>query len=283
MDARERHLPGSLSVVGAELQRALEVGRARWPEISVAPEDLAALLASHRPPEERILSLHLDDLYLVCGCLAGDPAAIMALELSYLEPLAPRLRGLGLGQADLADVLQELRQDLLLGRSEGRPGLARYAGRGQLFGWLCVVAIRRVRRLQRRGSSELPLDPATSVERALGHDPETELLRRRYGPLVATALREAVEALSAQELNILRYRILEDLQVDRVAAIYGVSRVTMWRWMKDIREGLLSRTRQSLQRGLRASGADVDSLLRVVDSQLCVSLERILKERSSRS
>jgi RNA polymerase sigma-70 factor, ECF subfamily len=58
--------------------------------------------------------------------------------------------------------------------------------------------------------------------------------------------------------------------------MYGVSSRTVQRWLVDLREDLLSRTRDGLKSRLGLSPSELESLLGLVDSQLQLSLYRVL-------
>jgi RNA polymerase sigma-70 factor (ECF subfamily) len=58
--------------------------------------------------------------------------------------------------------------------------------------------------------------------------------------------------------------------------MYDVSARTVQRWLLDLREGLLKKTREGLRARLSLSPSELDSLLGLVDSQLQVSLYRVL-------
>jgi RNA polymerase sigma-70 factor (ECF subfamily) len=53
------------------------------------------------------------------------------------------------------------------------------------------------------------------------------------------------------------------------------------RWLVELRESLLVRTREGLRARLALSPSELDSLLGLVDSQLSVSLYRVLGEPPS--
>jgi RNA polymerase sigma-70 factor (ECF subfamily) len=63
--------------------------------------------------------------------------------------------------------------------------------------------------------------------------------------------------------------------------MYGVSSRTVQRWLVDLRETVRTSTREGLRARLALSPSELDSLLGLVDSQLQVSLYRVLGEAPS--
>jgi RNA polymerase sigma-70 factor (ECF subfamily) len=103
---------------------------------------------------------------------------------------------------------------------------------------------------------------------APGDDLELDYLKRRYAREFQEALSEAFASLSARERTILRCYHLDSAGIDGVAALYGVHRVTAWRWVRRLTEDLLKRTRGRLLDRSRADGAEVSSILRLIQSRL---------------
>ncbi|HEX8437141.1 MAG TPA: RNA polymerase subunit sigma-70, partial [Archangium sp.] len=107
----------------ALLGKHLEAGRAAWPSVPLEPEAFMRHLARHLPPEDTLSDalhqLHGADLYLACACAAGDSQALLAFERHVLQKVPSRLGQLAGSTVD--EVLQVLRQRLLLGRGDTLP------------------------------------------------------------------------------------------------------------------------------------------------------------------
>jgi RNA polymerase sigma-70 factor (ECF subfamily) len=58
--------------------------------------------------------------------------------------------------------------------------------------------------------------------------------------------------------------------------MYGVSSRTVQRWLVDLRESVLLKTRDGLRARLGLEPSELESLLGLVDSQLELSLHRVL-------
>jgi RNA polymerase sigma-70 factor (ECF subfamily) len=72
--------------------------------------------------------------------------------------------------------------------------------------------------------------------------------------------------------------LLDGASIDRIAAVHSVHRATAARWLERIRERLASGTRRLLQERLRVSRDELASLVRLIDSQLDLSLSTLLSD-----
>ena len=76
-------------------------------------------------------------------------------------------------------------------------------------------------------------------------------------------------------------RALDGLSIDQLAAFYRVHRATTARWIEAARQAVLDGTRKELIRRLQLSRSELDSVMRLIGSQLDVSLSRVLKTPAS--
>jgi RNA polymerase sigma-70 factor (ECF subfamily) len=199
---------------------------------------------------------------LVRAALAGTPASLAALDRAIEAAVAPLLRRM-VGQADVPEVLQQLRIRLLVG--SGRPGLLDYQGEGALATWLRVVASRiAIDHLRARGrdrvlcvsSPEPLLGQAASAESQLGHAEQRAQL--------SLALRQALTTLPVRDQTLLKLHHLQGLTVDDLAPSYQVHRATVARWLGDAR----GRLRQALTAELVAAGVEVGEIEAVISLEL---------------
>lgn len=72
---------------------------------------------------------------------------------------------------------------------------------------------------------------------------------------------------------------MKGLGIDRIAAIYGVHRATAARWVTAARANLTQAIHKILATELGVAQSGVDDLLPLVESQLELSLERLLRTR----
>ncbi|MFY0573553.1 sigma-70 family RNA polymerase sigma factor [Cystobacter fuscus] len=244
--------------------------------MKLAPESFLRHLARHLPapgaPEDALRQLHAADLYLACACAEGEPQALLAFEQHVLRKVPARLGSLPATTRD--EVLQMLRQRLLLGMGGTPPRIADYAGRGPLSAWVRIVAARMVGALSNQsGRQELFSEPPEALEQLLAPDnPEREVLRADSSEAFSLALRAALAALPERERALLRMHHLHGLTMDRLATMYGESRSSIARHVAQARERLLRLTRHELAARLKLEGRELESLLGLVRSRLDLNL-----------
>jgi RNA polymerase sigma-70 factor, ECF subfamily len=107
-------------------------------------------------------------------------------------------------------------------------------------------------------------------------DFELDFLKRKYGAEFEASLREAFESLEASERNLLRHYYGRRLSIDTLGAMYHVHRATMARRVHRTTEALVVVTRERLAARLGIASGDVSSILRLVHSQLELTLVGIL-------
>jgi RNA polymerase sigma-70 factor (ECF subfamily) len=252
-----------------ELWRA---GRAAWPDVEIPKDAFAAHLDGRGPVGD-----HATDLYLACGCALGLPAAIAAFDRGFVVGVARHLRTLNLTAAQLEDLRQLLREKLLVKRSDRPSPIADYSGRGSLVGWFRVLAVREAidlvsHREERRPIVERP------PERAAPGDPTDEMLKARYRAQFNAALREAIDTLDGEQRNLLRLHYLDGLSLEELAAFFGVHRATVARRMAEARTAVSDGMSARLRAALGVGAADLESLLKILGSQLEVSISAAFAE-----
>jgi RNA polymerase sigma-70 factor (ECF subfamily) len=265
------------------LAQLLRGARAAWPEISVEPAAfagyLAACVTAATPPAETLRTVRAAEVYLICACRAGHRGALEALESTYLTRVAAALKRLGTPEPAMDDVKQVLRDRLLLPPVAGARR-APYAGRGELAGWLCITAVREARHVLRKAGRERPITDDDFVDHELSRGyPELSQVRALYRAEFKAAFEEAMASLTSKERNVLRYSVLEGLNLEQIGGIYRVHRATVARWIEASREQLLRRTKQALLDRGRIERADLESVLRMVQSDLDVSIRRLLGDQ----
>ena len=148
-----------------------------------------------------------------------------------------------------------------------------YSGRGNLAGWLRVVAVRQVGKYRRAEPGRRSLDEVVAeVLPASTPAVDAVLLQRTYKQQLAEAFRRSVASLSTRQRNLLRYHFLARMSIDRIAKMYGIHRATAARWVHSAQEELGQKTRAELQRCVAISDDGVASLIALIQSQLSLSL-----------
>lgn len=259
------------------LRRFHEQGRRAWPQISLSLEALQAHLQGHGQADA-LEALVAEDLYLTCACVAGDPQALAAFERRYLAAV-PGLVAQVVSGERAQEVQQRLRVKLLVQVGAEPPRIAAYSGRGALLAWLRVVALREAISLTRQ--SEGPGQRADRDLAALlpaSDDPELQVIKAQHREVFQRALQEALRELSSEQRNLLRLYLVSELRSEQIAALYGVNRSTVVRWMAAARRDLWKLTRRKLGATLQLEPEEFNSLAQLLRSQLNLSLARVLQD-----
>jgi RNA polymerase sigma-70 factor (ECF subfamily) len=271
-------------------QGVVDRGRGAWPNIKVAAETFAQYVTDRLEPGEGVTEaadLHIEDLYLACGCTLGIKEAVRALDERFLSQVGTFLSRIDRSSTFIDDVRQKLREKLLLAHeSDGKPRIASYSGRGALSSWMQVAAIRaalNLRRDQRAPKGTTTFEDNDSDEALLLPDPELRLLQRRHRDDFRAAFAQAVAALDVESRQLLRWHFLDGLSLTQIGALRKVDKSTISRWLAAARQELFDETQRHLQQQLQVPSSDVASLMRVVRDELDdVSLERLLKKSGLR-
>src|SRR5262249_53491887 len=110
------------------------------------------------------------------------------------------------------------------------------------------------------------------------HDPELLHLKARYGSEFREALREAARQISGRDRTLLWQHHVDGMTVDQLARLHQVHRVTAVRWVVAARENLASETRRLLEARLQVDPTELESILRLVRSEIDFSIRGILEE-----
>jgi RNA polymerase sigma-70 factor (ECF subfamily) len=274
----------------ADLERRLwslvAEGRAAWPELPVDAKLLVEFVARHVTAdlaEAGLDGLRPADLYLACACSTGDSRAIAAFDREYMKEVDIALARMRVGPPRLADVKQLVRQRLFVGggtagvpTSAGK--IAEYGGRGDLRRWVRSVAVRTCLNDLRKGKREILVDDDHLIaQHAIAQDdPEIEYMKRTYSNEFKSAFSAALGELGPREQTLLRYHHVDGLNIDEIGAIYRVHRVTAFRWIEKAKEQLVKATLDTLRARLKLPPDELDSVLRMIRSQIHLSLVRHL-------
>jgi RNA polymerase sigma-70 factor (ECF subfamily) len=211
--------------------------------------------------------------------VAQDPAAEAAFDQILTEVDAAGA-ATNATRDTIVEVKQLLRVQLLVAKDGKPPGLDGYRGKGPLRGWVRITATRELIRHKKKRARESSIDDR-SLDRLLstGIDPALSAMKAEYRAEFAEALREAIDELSAEDRTLLRQQIVDDMSIDAVGAAYGVHRATAARWLNRARAALVATTHRRLAARLQLPVEQVESVIRLVSSQLDASVIRYLKQR----
>ncbi|MGE0547683.1 MAG: sigma-70 family RNA polymerase sigma factor [Kofleriaceae bacterium] len=267
-----------LAALGRSLVETLDAVRRRWPAIQLDDQTIVSELAALRTQatfDGGLIPPCAADLVLARACLRGDLAAQRYFSDQMFERVDRVLARLGVTGADGDDVKQEVRSKLLIGNA-GEPKLSLFQGTGPLVHWVASVAGRAALSMMRRRRITESLGDDELLD--VADDPQLSTLKAAHRNHFKHAFQDAVSALEPRDRAILKALVVDDRTVHEVATLYGIHRVTASRWVAEIRKALLEGTRRRLRQRLKLDPLSVDSAIRWLDSNLDVSLYRLLAD-----
>lgn len=274
---------GSPTAARAAWAGVLAAARDAWPTIQFDDVELARFvgprLAGIDLPSA-LATLPAGDVAIAAACAAQEPTAHAAFDsiLTEVDAAGATTRA----PKDLVDEVKQLLRVQLLVEKDGKPaGIAGYKGKGPLRGWVRITATRELIRHLKKAAREVSTSADRQLEEVLGagtDDPMLEQLKGEYRAHFATALREAIAGLDAEDRTLLRQQIVDKLSIDELGAAYGVHRATAARWLTRSRGALVAATRDRLAAKLAMPVEEIDSVIRLVQSRLDASVVRYLKE-----
>ncbi len=276
-------VPAPSDVIDRLLGEIMRSASAAWPTVELAPELFVAHIAKHLPEgvpiDTALRQMHTNDLYLACACAQGDDRAIAAFEthcLSVVESAVSRHR---VSSDTAAEVKQRVRERALVGDS-GPPRISGFSGRGDLRGWVRVMATREAMLLSRRARRETPVDDEELLYAFVTPgDAELEQAKLRYRDEFKRGFDAALRSLPARDQTLLRQHVLDGLTIDQLGALYHVHRATAARNLERTRQAVLAATREQMMDRLRVRPSELDSILRLIRSKLEVTLRGLVRRR----
>ena len=254
-----------------------------YPTISVPPAVFAAYLGERLSagvaPRAALRQLHVADLYLACACARGDVRGFAAFEDHCLSQLDSVLRRMGIGADLIAEVKQDIRHRVLVGDGK-RAQISDFAGRGDLRAWVRVMAVRQALRRVGRARREASQDDDELLRRiAAPGNPELDYMKAAYRAEFKQAFEGALQALSDRERTLLCQHYVDALTIDQLATLYGMHRSTAARLLASARAAVLDATRARMMSRLDVQPADLDSILRMIQSRLAISFGAMRRRR----
>ena len=216
------------------------------------------------------------DHYLAFGCAAGDPAAIAHCDAILVREAGFAADGTRMHASVRDEATQVVRTQLLAPRDNRPAAIGDYAGRGALRSWLRVCVSRELVRIAKAQQRTEPLEEHLVEDPGYGDDPALEELKAKYRAELAEAFRTALTELPARDRTLLRYQLIDGLTIDEIGAIFRVHRATAARWIAKVRDDLVGRTRSLMAESLGVDTAEAASIVRLVQSQLDMSVIRHL-------
>jgi RNA polymerase sigma-70 factor (ECF subfamily) len=258
----------------ALLQAAFEAGRTAWPGVKLA-RDVFTERAARLEVRPDDVAARAADLYLAWACAESDKTSLAYFERLFLPAVDGYVGRLGLTEAVVDDVRQELRIRLLVGNE---PRIGQYSGRGPLAAWVRMAAIRVALSLLERSKVRSHSRDVSALGALVGEQtsPELAAVRNRHGSAFQAALERSLDSLGPRDKTLLRMHFIDQLNIEAIGRIYRVHRATVARWLVAIRKRVLDNLRTELSIDLRASTSEFRSMLAVVRADLDLSLRRLL-------
>jgi RNA polymerase sigma-70 factor (ECF subfamily) len=270
--------------LGALIDRA----RAAWPEFALDDERFLSYVAARFQDRSddvaaAIRELRAQDLLLAAACVDGDVAATAAFHRDYAGVAARAVARIYPAEMGGDDLTQAVIERLLVG-DQSPPAIALYAGRGDLTSYVRVAALHAaLKQRDKNRRNDARRDDFGRIEElsARDDDPELATLRERYSHEFKAAFQIALESLDAAQRNLLRFHYVSGLTTREIATLTGVNQSTVTRRLAQVRAELLSKSRQVLLERLRVSPAEFGSVMRLVESQIDLSLDRVLSQATA--
>ena len=242
---------------------------------------LAARLPQTAELEQALRGWRTEDLRFCQACAEGDIEAVTAFHAHYLPVIASTLHRLRLKDPLKEEVQDQLVIELLVGAGDRPPSITTYHGLGKLSHWLRVVTSRVARRALGQEKRTVPSSELLA-DKLVDHRTGVELSRSKQVYLIAfrEAFRQAIGALDARAMNLLKQRYVDELSLQQVGAIYRVHHSTALRWLVEIKRTLLQRTRQGMGERLRIPDEDWSTIFRLIQDDLDVSLRTFFRRES---
>ncbi len=273
----EAKLAGHWDEVQVMWAAALARARETWPQLTVSTETMVTAMARAVRDSEKPLAalgeLEVADLLLAQACASGSAEAIAAFTTTCGPAIAGSLRTMGLADDVIADVTQEVTTKLFVGSP---PKIATYSGRALLRSWARTIATRAAVDRMRKSQPESAPDEMLYALPDAGGGPELDHFRARYASEFKEAFEAALASLEVRERNLLRHHFIDTLPFEDIGALYGVHKTTAFRWVETARDKLSKRTRNHFQERVQLPPPDVESVLRMLQSQIDLSLSRVL-------
>jgi RNA polymerase sigma-70 factor, ECF subfamily len=259
--------PVDRAAVEAAIDAGLQTGAAQWPDVSVDARSFAVAMArSFVDSSDSLTELHAADLYLAQACASGDARAIAAFDRTFSGSITSSLRALRLADDVVADIAQDVREKLFVAADGAAGKIATYSGRAALASWLRTIATRMaIAELRRR-----------SEDASSNDTPDQQYFRATYHVEFKSAFDTALATLTEQQRDLLRLRFVDGLALETIGERYEVHKTTAFRWLEEAQTLLTKRTHNNFQQRTRATVSEMRSIVRVLESNVELSLRRVL-------
>jgi RNA polymerase sigma-70 factor (ECF subfamily) len=268
----------------ATLNELARVGQSAHPRVALDVARFVAHVRRHLGADEAAslaaITPHAADLFLACACAAGVPAAIDELERVHIRRVPDFIARVDSSRTFADEVMQLLRERLLLRDGDRPPRIADYSGAGALDAWLRVASVRTAHNLKRSTNAardrvrRQPSDPPPAPDAT----PEIAYLKARYGREMGDAFGAVLAKLAVKDKSLLMMHFVDGQSTTAIAAVHRVHPATVRRWIEQLRNAILTEAKRDLRARIGPDDANMTSLMELVGSQLDLSLSRLLRD-----
>jgi RNA polymerase sigma-70 factor (ECF subfamily) len=215
------------------------------------------------------------DLALAFAISTGDAHAARKFDELCASEIAAAARAIDSDRAFVDEIAQLTRVRLVVGDG-APPRIASYRGTGPLRAWAAIAA-QRIALNAKRGAK--PMSSADDVLADLVDrepDPELRHLKQLYRAEFRDALAQALAGLADRSRAVLRLRFVDGLELAQIGRLYRVHESTASRWISSALADVGTKTREHLVARLAITPGTADSVARMVQSGLDLSIARLL-------
>lgn len=270
------------TMTAADSARLIATARAAHPSVLISDEQLVEYIrvrCASCPLEERA-----PELLLACAASFGDTEAIRILRREYAALVDAAIRKVTTDAAARDELAQLVWMRLLAPKEPGAiPKIGMFSASGPLRSWIFVVATRLALKAVRGTAHRREVSFHSQANALSKVDVELSVLRDQYAAHFKRAFERAVEELPKKEKRVLRYYVMEGLNIAQIGQLLGVHRATVARWIAQTRMDLLRKTKENIRESLSVDDSEVQSFLRALGSSLKASVAQILMRMESSS
>jgi RNA polymerase sigma-70 factor (ECF subfamily) len=218
--------------------------------------------------------VNLADLFLAFEARSGSAPALAELD-RRLRAACALVRNRD--TLELDELVQRVRERVLVGGPRSPPRLAAYAGKGALVKWLQAVAATTAIDARRAAAGDEEAGDDALVKAASGWEAaDVQLGDAQSRRVFARAFKAALTGLNDKERTVLRLRHVDRANLDEIALLYKVHRTTVMRWLEQTHAQVLGETRRAMAAELGLRGKALDSLIRGVELSFADRVSQLL-------
>lgn len=263
---------------GGLAEETLRTAHARGEEIfgiSLSALRFADYLGQRAQSVTALEKMPLEDLFLACACGEGDNEALAAFQRRFAPEVALALRQVPAASTMSDEIVQRVFTQLLFPDDEGNRGINSYRGQGRLFSWLRVIAVRCAFAELAKTQRHMPLGDEPILE-AMQEGPDLLYLKEVYRSAFRSAFSQTLAELDYEARVLLRHHYVHGLSIDKLSLLHKIHRATAARRLAKSREELLQGTRTRLLGELQISDDELNSIMRLIASQLEASMGALM-------